>query len=92
MSSRLHCGGIFLIVLFAFLLLPVISSSADTETIHYSYDNARQLTKVTYGDGTTIDYVYDLSGNRIFKTTTLAVLHRIIHRLQWATRHLQTAL
>jgi YD repeat-containing protein len=49
------------------ITIPVV---LEAETIQYGYDNARQLTKITYGDGTEIDYVYDGSGNRVAKTVT----------------------
>jgi YD repeat-containing protein len=57
-----------------FCLVAFMSATAfaQSETIQYEYNNARQLTKVTYGDGTVVDYVYDNSGNRLLKTTTLA--------------------
>ncbi|MFO0753327.1 MAG: choice-of-anchor Q domain-containing protein [Thermodesulfovibrionales bacterium] len=65
--------GISFTLIFLFIsLLKPFCSSADTETIQYFYDDARQLSKVVYGDGTTIEYVYDSSGNRYTKTITLA--------------------
>jgi len=33
----------------------------------YTYDNLNRLTKVVYGNGTTITYTYDALGNRISK-------------------------
>ena len=41
------------------------------ETLQYTYDSARRLTRVTYGNGTAVDYVYDNLGNRLTETTTL---------------------
>lgn len=41
------------------------------QTFQYSYDSMQRLTRVTYGDGTTVDYVYDNVGNRLMKTTAL---------------------
>ncbi|UCD35154.1 MAG: PKD domain-containing protein [Nitrospiraceae bacterium] len=46
------------------------SACAVSETIQYRYDNARQITGVTYDDGTVVEYTYDRSGNRVFKTIT----------------------
>ena len=62
----------FIVLLFVIILLNFISSFAGAETIQYIYDDARQLKKVIYGDGTTIEYVYDGSDNRIVKTITFA--------------------
>jgi YD repeat-containing protein len=61
-----------IILFFAITLLNFISSLAGAETIQYIYDEARQIKKVIYGDGTTIEYVYDGSGNRMVKTITFA--------------------
>jgi YD repeat-containing protein len=59
-------------IFFAFIILSASYSSADAETIQYNYDDSRQLTKVTYGDNTAIDYIYDGAGNRLAKTITFA--------------------
>jgi YD repeat-containing protein len=69
LSSRTIISGFILI---AFILFLSRFSFASTETIQYSYDDARQIRKVTYGDGTEVDYSYDGSGNRIAKTVTFA--------------------
>ncbi len=66
-----RCLWVFLSAIPIFLLTPVFAH-AMTEVINYNYDNERQITKATYDDGTDIDYIYDLSGNRFFKTTELA--------------------
>jgi PKD repeat protein len=55
---------------FAFLLSSAFDSFA--ETINYTYDDMLRLVKAQYGDGTSVDYVYDNLGNRLIKTTTLA--------------------
>lgn len=34
----------------------------------YEYDNLNRLTKVTYADGTVVQYTYDAVGNRLTKT------------------------
>jgi len=46
-------------------LLPL---HADTQ--QYVYDAMQRVKRVTYGDGTTVDYVYDNLGNRLMETTT----------------------
>ncbi len=63
---------ISLFVLFVMVGIKSVSCFAGTETIQYFYDNARQLTKVIYGDGMTVDFVYDNSGNRLAKTIALS--------------------
>lgn len=67
---------IVLITLSFLFILPILlnplPTSAGTEAIQYFYDNARQIKKVIYGDGTTIDYTYDGSGNRLIQQITLA--------------------
>ncbi len=45
---------------------------AATQTLVYSYDENDQINQVEYSDGTTVDYLYDLLGNRYSKTVTLA--------------------
>lgn len=50
-------------------LVPQLALPA--ETLSYSYDNMARLTDVRYGDGTTVQYVYDNLGNRLQKATTL---------------------
>lgn len=59
-----------LVFIFCWLFLP-FPASAVTETIQYSYDDQRQVRKVTHGDGTEVDHVYDSSGNRVTKTISL---------------------
>ncbi len=41
------------------------------ETLQYTYDAMQRLTRVTYGDGTAIDYTYDNAGNRLTQSVTL---------------------
>lgn len=50
-------------------LLCALSARADTT--QYAYDAMQRLTRVEYADGATVEYVYDLLGNRMIKTTTL---------------------
>jgi YD repeat-containing protein len=52
-------------------LTVLISENVSAQTLQYSYDSMRRLTRVTHPDGTAIDYVYDALGNRLMKTTTL---------------------
>jgi len=54
---------------FALMLTSVIASFA--EPINYTYDDMLRLTKAQYGDGTTVEYVYDNLGNRLLKSTAL---------------------
>ena len=49
-------------------LLLTVTAQASTEVIHYGYDRARQLREVRSDDGTEVNYVYDTSGNRLFKS------------------------
>ncbi|MBI5057978.1 MAG: RHS repeat protein [Nitrospirae bacterium] len=65
--------NVLALIIFVFLLSNG-SILAVTETIQYDYDNADQITKVTYEDGTVEEYVYDNMGNRLQKTITLARL------------------
>ena len=47
----------------------VFSVSLSSQTIQNSYDNLNRLTKVTYVNGTVINYTYDELGNRTAKST-----------------------
>jgi YD repeat-containing protein len=55
----------------AFISLAIIisifisSATASAETITYTYDDAGQVIKATYTDGTEVDYLYDPMGNRV---------------------------
>jgi YD repeat-containing protein len=49
----------------------ILATASLADTPQYSYDTMQRLTRVTYGDGTAVDYVYDTLGNRLLKTTTL---------------------
>jgi YD repeat-containing protein len=42
--------------------------------VTYQYDNLNRLQKVTYPNGTTVDYTYDELGNRISKTVSGTVI------------------
>ncbi len=64
--------GFLLLILCGYFFSVTSYIYASPETLQYSYDNAREVTKIAYDDGTDIDYIYDNMGNRIFKTTTLA--------------------
>ncbi len=71
--TKMICSVMILIFIFIFsMVLNLLPAAADTEMIQYTYDDSRQITKVTYGDGTNIEYAYDGSGNRIAKTVTFA--------------------
>jgi len=52
----------------AFFLFAQLAAAAVT----YTYDDASRLTKVDYGNGRTITYVYDKAGNLLSRTTTSA--------------------
>lgn len=66
--SSIHKAAI-VFTAFAVVLISAIASFA--ETINYTYDEMLQLTKTQYGDGTTVEYIYDNLGNRLVKTTAL---------------------
>jgi YD repeat-containing protein len=62
--------GLLLVALLSFSLY-TFPAHAVTESIQYNNDNARQITNVTYDDGTDVTYIYDTSGNRRSKTIDL---------------------
>lgn len=69
-KRRLHR---FTFALFFLAVLAFTSSLASAELITYDYDNAGQVKRVIYGNGTTIEYTYDNSGNRLtYQTFTTA--------------------
>jgi len=49
-------------------ILAANASASFAETVSYSYDTLNRLTKVQYGGGTVITYVYDAMGNRLVKS------------------------
>jgi uncharacterized protein YjdB len=53
------------IIVISALILNVFFAFSQTA---YQYDNLNRLSKVTYSNGTTIDYLYDELGNRMKKT------------------------
>ena len=55
----------FTFALLCLAMLAFTSSLAIAEVITYDYDNAGQVKKVIYGNGATIEYTYDNSGNRL---------------------------
>jgi len=61
----------FTFTLLFLALLAFTSSLATAEVITYDYDNAGQVKKVIYGNGATMEYTYDNSGNMTTKTVTL---------------------
>ena len=60
---------LWLVVALLTTILSAVPSFA--ETINYTYDDMSRLIKAQYGDGTAVEYVYDILGNRLIKTTTL---------------------
>jgi len=46
-------------------------ASAFAASIAYTYDSRHRLTQVSYEDGTTIQYTYDATGNRLTASSTL---------------------
>jgi len=53
-----------MVVFFCSILL-VFSSPCRASKVNYRYDSLNRLIQVTYPDGSTIDYTYDPSGNRL---------------------------
>src|SRR3989338_6470475 len=65
MSKIYHIKFLMSKLIIAVLLAAVFFCyQASAATITYTYDNLNRLTKVDYGNGTTIDYSYDAAGNR----------------------------
>ena len=63
--------AIWLILPVIVLLLVLHPSSTYAES--YTYDSAGRLTKVTYDDGSTTAYTYDLAGNLLQRALTVEV-------------------
>jgi PKD repeat protein len=61
-------------VLNVILLMLLFSSYVHpaAETIQYGYDEVQQVRDVTYNDGTTVNYIFDTSGNRLLKDTIIS--------------------
>jgi hypothetical protein len=72
MLSIRGCKGIIVLTVIALILIPILSSFA--ETIKYIYDDLNRLQRMEYGDGSVIEYNYDEIGNREQKATTVNVL------------------
>src|SRR6266849_3239646 len=56
--------------LFTVSLLGGFAAFALADNVTYTYDAAHRLTKVDYGNGKTIGYTYDKSGNLLNRTVT----------------------
>jgi hypothetical protein len=54
-----------------FGLLTILPPAANADTLSYAYDSMQRLTRVTYPDGTAVDYVCEALGNHLVETTTL---------------------
>ena len=52
------------------LTLAVAAPSVASDSVSYFYDLRGQLQSVTYANGTTITYVYDVAGNRLSQTVS----------------------
>ena len=65
------CARAVLASLIMALVGSVFPTFLRAQTLQYSYDSMQRLTRVTYADGTTVEYVYDNLGNRLLQTTTL---------------------
>ena len=59
-------------ILYTLAILFVTMQAFAQSTNTYEYDNLNRLTKVTYADGTVVQYTYDNVGNRLTKTVTSA--------------------
>jgi YD repeat-containing protein len=49
---------------------------AFAETITYTYDDAGQVIKAEYQDGTEVDYIYDPAGNLVSKIVNNVFMDR----------------
>jgi YD repeat-containing protein len=56
------------ITVIAFALIPVIASFA--ENANYIYDSNNRLIRVEYGDGRSVEYIYDEVGNLLQRVTS----------------------
>lgn len=58
------------VTLMTLILVMSSLSSLPAWAITYDYDELGRLTKVTYDDGSYVEYEYDDAGNRTLVTTT----------------------
>ena len=52
------------------LLLLLGAEGVSAGTVGYEYDALHRLTRVTYANGSVIQYTYDPAGNRLTRTVT----------------------
>lgn len=52
-----------------FLTFIVVASAANASAT-YTYDNQHRLISVVYEDGTSVQYTYDATGNRLTSSST----------------------
>jgi YD repeat-containing protein len=64
LAESLTCGLIFTAMIIGCFPLP------GAETMTYTIDRLGRLSRVAHSDGTVIDYVYDLNGNRLRKVVS----------------------
>src|SRR5207245_3923582 len=69
--GRIH-GPLACVALCVGLLLVLFPLVAPAQSANYSYDLVGRVARVSYPNGTTIDYVYDALGNRLTKATTIS--------------------
>ena len=69
MKNKWHLSVLLLASFMALLLLSSVTTAGTQKAAqaaiseNYSYDNAGRLTRVNYGDGSSIEYSYDANGS-----------------------------
>lgn len=72
MSVGLKYKALIGLAVIVSILVTAVASFAGT--INYTYDSLNRLTKVDYGNGTTIAYTYDAAGNRLTMTSSTSTV------------------
>lgn len=58
-----------LLCFLSFLTFIVVASAANA-SVTYTYDNQHRLISVVYEDGTSVQYTYDATGNRLTSSSS----------------------
>jgi len=61
-----------LLVIIIYALIQFLPSTSFARNMTYTYDNINRIKQVDYGNGTIVDYSYDLAGNRLSQKITAA--------------------